>query len=320
MITAHQQPFPFSLSSNWNSIRHTTGEAIVDEVLSLGFDAVELGYRLDEIQAEGVLRRVREDAITVSSVHAFCPTPPHVAGGHPELYLAAALDDDERVMAVLLARKTLELAQKSGAKAVVLHAGRMRPKWWHRAPASNTLIDLAEEHGVAAPLFQKLTNRAAVVRRRQVDKHLTALRRSLDSLLPHFTQAGITLCLENLPSWETLPDESEIATLVSDYGTSALAHWHDIGHGQVRQHLGWSADNATVAETLLSITRGIHIHDVQAMANDHHAPGTGVIDFTRFTFYRSDAIIRVFEPHPDIPAEEIAAALNFLRRTWAKTA
>lgn len=317
MVSEHPQTLPFSLSSNWNSTRHQTGETMVDEILSLGFEAVELGYRLDEIQAEGVLRRVQEGAITVSSVHAFCPTPPHATGGHPELYLAATLDDDERAMAVLLALKTLEFAQECGAQAVVLHAGRVRPKWWRRAPASEMLIDLAEEQGVATPLFQQLTARAAASRRRHVGKHLVALRRSLDSLLPRFTQAGITLCLENLPSWEAVPCESEIATLVSDYGTPALAHWHDMGHGQVRQHLGWSSEHAAAAEALLPITRGIHIHDVQAMANDHQVPGTGVIDFARFAFYRSDAIIRVFEPHPGVPAEALAAALSLLRKTWA---
>ncbi len=307
----------FSLSSNWNSARHASGEAVVDEILGLGFDALELGYQLDEAQSEGVLRRVRQGAATVSSVHAFCPAPSHVAGGHPELYLAASLDEDDRAMAVLLIGKTLDFAKEAGARAVVLHAGRVQQGWWCRAPASETLLALASASGTESPRFQRQTARAVRARARHADKHLAALRRSLDNLLPRFAQAGVTLGLENLPSWEALPSESEITQLVADYRTPALAHWHDMGHGQVRQHLGWSPDHVTTAASLLPITRGVHIHDVRQLANDHQLPGSGVIDFTHFAFYASAAVIRVFEPIPGTPADKLAAALQLLRRTWA---
>lgn len=317
MSSVLHPPLPFSLSSNWNSPRHASGEALVDEILPLGFDALEMGYRLDETQADGVLRRVRQGAVAVSSVHAFCPAPLHAAGGHPELYLAASLDEDERAMAVLLAGRTLDLAQAAGAPAVVLHAGRVRQKgWWRRAPASEALIGLAEAQGTDSPLFQKMTLHAAAVRSRFVAKHLDALRQSLDRLLPRFERAGVALCLENLPSWEAIPSESEIARLVADYRTPALAYWHDLGHGQVRQHLHWCSDHAAAAAALLPVTRGVHIHDVRAAAEDHQLPGTGVIDFARFAGYASDAVIRVFEPHPGIPGDALAEALATLRRTW----
>ncbi len=306
----------FSLSSNWNSARHASGEAVVDEILGLGFDALELGYQLDEAQSEGVLRRVRQGAAAVSSVHAFCPAPSHVAGGHPELYLAASLDDDDRAMAVLLIGKTLDFAKEAGARAVVLHAGRVQQGWWRRAPASETLLELAAA-GTASPRFQKQTAQAARARARHAGKHLAALRHSLDKLLPRFAQAGIALSLENLPSWEALPSETEIAQLVADYRTPTLAYWHDMGHGQVRQHLGWSADHVATAASLLPITRGVHIHDVRQLANDHQLPGSGVIDFARFAFYASADVIRVFEPLPGTPADKLAAALQLLRQTWA---
>jgi len=312
-----QSAAAFSLSSNWNSARHTSGEAITDEILRLGFDAVELGYQLDESQAAGVLRRVRAGAVTVSSVHAFCPAPPHVAGGHPELYLAASLDEDDRALAVILIGKTLEFARQAGARAVVLHAGRVRQGWWRRAPSTETLMGLAADPGVATPLFQGQTARALRARARRAARHLAALRRSLDALVPRFEQAGVALCLENLPSWEAIPSEAEIAQLVGDYRTSALAYWHDLGHGQVRQHLGWCPDHAAAAEALLPVTRGIHIHDMSGLANDHQLPGSGVIPFARFAFYGRADVIRVFEPQPGTAAEPLAAALARVRKLWS---
>jgi sugar phosphate isomerase/epimerase len=306
----------FSLSTNWNSARHTSGGAMVDEILKLGFDAVELGYQLDEQQAADVLRRVRQGGVAVSSVHAFCPAPAHVAGGHPELYLAASLDEDDRVMAVLLAGKTLEFAQQAGARAVILHAGRIQQGWWRRGPDSESLLRLASDSGTDDPRFQKQTARALRARERRAGRHLEALRRSLDRLVPCFEKAGVALCLENLPSWEAVPSEDEIARLAADYPAPALAYWHDLGHGQVRQHLGWSPDHAAVAAKLLPITRGIHIHDVCGLADDHQVPGKGVLDFTRFAFYGTAEVIRVFEPLPGTPATALAAALAHLRQIW----
>jgi sugar phosphate isomerase/epimerase len=317
MSDAQATPPTFSLSTNWNSAQHASGEAIVDEILKLGFDAVELGYQLDEEQAAGVLRRVRQGGVAVSSVHAFCPAPAHVSGGHPELYLAASLDEDDRVMAVLLAGKTLELAQETGARAVILHAGRVQPgPWWRRGPGSERLVRLASEVGFEDPRFRKQTARALQARARRAGRHLEALRRSLDRLVPRFEKAGAALCLENLPSWEAVPSEDEIERLVADYPARALAYWHDLGHGQVRQHLGWIPDHAAAAARLLPITRGVHIHDVRGIADDHQAPGEGVLDFTRFAFYGTAAVIRVFEPLPGTPPAAIAAGLAHVRQTW----
>lgn len=316
MPDAPHTSLTFSLSTNWNSARHPGGEAMVDEILKLGFDAVELGYQLDEQQAEGVLRRVRQGGVAVSSVHAFCPAPAHVAGGHPELYLAASLDEDDRVMAVLLASKTLEFAQQAGARAVILHAGRIRQGWWRCGLDSESLIRRVSDSGIDDPLFKKQTARALRARERRADRHIQALRRSLDRLVPRFEKAGVALCLENLPSWEAVPSEDEIARLAADYPASALAYWHDLGHGQIRQHFSWSPDHAAVAAKLLPITRGIHIHDVRGLADDHQLPGTGVIDFTRFAFYAAAPVIRVFEPLPGTPATALAAALAHLRQTW----
>ena len=47
----------FSLSTNWNVRRHETGEALTDEILSLGFDALELGYHTTDELAAGIRRR-----------------------------------------------------------------------------------------------------------------------------------------------------------------------------------------------------------------------------------------------------------------------
>ena len=156
----------FALSTNWNAQRHESGEALVDEILSLGFQALELGYHLTEELAAGVLRRVRAGAAAVDSVHAFCPVPIGAPHGYPELHLLASRDDDERAMAAILIGRTLTFAQTMGAKAVVLHAGRVfLDSIFGDAGSGRLLRVLRDEEGPEAPAYQRALAKA--LRRRQ---------------------------------------------------------------------------------------------------------------------------------------------------------
>jgi sugar phosphate isomerase/epimerase len=300
----------FYLSTNWNAARHATGEGVVDEILALGFAGVELGYQLSESQAAGVLRRVHAGAVRVSSVHAYAPYPLGAPGGHPELYLLASRDEDDRVMATLLLQKTLRLAAEAGARAVVLHAGRIPI-----TPASHELIESAEEDGLTSQRYTKLWQRNQRRRARRAPQHFEALYRSLDLILPLCARLQLTLCLENLPSWEAIPTEDEMIDLHQRYASPQLEYWHDIGHGQVRENLGWIQHRAW-AERLLPITAGLHIHDVRPMAQDHLPPPHGRLPFADFAFYGTAPVLRVFEPAPNVPSEDLLAGRAHVQQAW----
>ena len=306
-----------AISTNWNIDRHETGETLVDEALALGFDALELGYHMTEEIAVGVRRKMDAGEITVGSVHAFCPVPIGAPRGYPELYLLASLDDDERAMAAVLLGKTLTFAQSMGAQAVVLHAGRIFLKSWFSELHTGMLQDAVdEEGGTGGPKVQRLLAKAARRRESRIRKVFDGFCRSLDTLLPRFEKAGITLCLENLPSLEAFPDESDMTRLKQRFDTRALAYWHDMGHGQVRANLGLIRDHADVARRLLPITRGIHIHDALPISRDHLPPGQGAINFSAFAFYNDDRVIRVFEPASRVEPDDLAQSLAMVRRVW----
>lgn len=309
-----------SLSTNWNVSRHEKGEALVDEILSLGFDALELGYNMTEELAAGVRRRVAEGRVAVDSVHAYCPVPVGAPHGYPELYLLASLDDDERAMASVLLGRALTFAESMGARAVVLHAGRISLRSWFGGDLyTPALVDVLDEEASAdAPRYRKLLAKALRRRASRVRKYYDGFCLSLDTLLPRFEKAGVTLCLENLPSVEAFPDEREMLMLKRRFPASALAYWHDMGHGQVRENLGWIR-HADTARDLLSVTRGIHIHDALPLVNDHLPPGKGMIDFSAFRFYAADEVIKVFEPAPKVPAADLQTALGLIRSVWGET-
>ena len=307
----------FSLSTNWNVRRHTEGEALSDEILALGFDALELGYHTTEELAAGIRRRVQAGAVAVDSVHAYCPVPIGAPHGYPELYLLASRDEDERAMAAILIGRTLTFASSMGARAVVLHAGRIFLKTLFSDVNTRTLAEtLGEEGSPEAPRYQRLLDKARRRRAVRASTYFDGFCLSLDALLPKFEQTGVTLCLENLPSIEAFPDEQEMLLLKQRFDTPALAYWHDLGHGQVREYLGWIR-HAESAGALLPVTRGVHIHDALPLMDDHLPPGKGLIDFGAFAFYGADEVIKVFEPAPDVPGEELAESLRFVREKWA---
>jgi sugar phosphate isomerase/epimerase len=306
----------FSLSTNWNVRRHETGEALTDEILALGFDALELGYHTTDEVAAGIRRRVQAGAVRVDSVHAYCPVPLGAPHGYPELYLLASLDDDERAMAAILIERTLAFAAEMGARAVVLHAGRIFLKSFFGEMSTRTLVEVLDDgEPVDGPGYQRVLAKALRRRGARVRKYFDSFCNSLDTLLPKFERAGLTLSLENLPSIEAFPDEREMLMLKQRFETKALGYWHDLGHGQVRENLGWSR-NAEVARELLPVTRGIHIHDAVPLLNDHMPPGTGMIDFGAFAFYGADEVIKVFEPAPEVTGSELAESLRFVRQAW----
>jgi sugar phosphate isomerase/epimerase len=306
-----------ALSTNWNAARHETGEPLVDEILALGFDALELGYHTTGEIAAGVRRRVGAGAVAVGSVHAFCPVPVAAPRGYPELYLLASADDDERAMAAILAGRTLAFAESMGAKAVVLHAGRIFLKSLFGDLGTGRLVEaLDAEGGTDAPKFRRLLAKASRRRAARAGKVFDRFCLSLDALLPKFETAGVALCLENLPAVEAFPDEGEMATLKRRFDTPALAYWHDMGHGQVRENLGLIR-HAEAARELLPCTRGVHIHDALPPMNDHLPPGKGAIDFGAFAFYGDERLIKVFEPAPEVSGEELKASLQLVRQAWA---
>ena len=312
----------FSLSTNWNASRHSDGEALVDEILSLGFDALELGYNTAEAHVAGIKKHIASGTVTADSVHSYCPVPISAPHGYPELYLLASLNDDDRAMATIMLGRTLEFAASMGARAVVLHAGRVfLGSWLFGSLSTRVLQDaLSEaENDPASERYQKMLAKALRRRSKRATKQFDGFCRSLDTLLPRFEAKGVTLCLENLPSIEGFPDKDEMQLLHTRFATAPLAYWHDMGHAQVREYFGWEKHLDT-AQALLPMTRGIHIHDALPIDNDHLPPGMGKTDFSAFAFYGTADVIRVFEPEPQTTPEALSKALRMLRQTWASDA
>jgi sugar phosphate isomerase/epimerase len=265
----------FALSTNWNNRRLTTGEAIVDEALKLGFDALELGFHTTPEQVSGFKARLGE--MPVGSIHAFCPVPLSAPQGYPELYQLASFDDAARALARVHVRKNVEFAAEMGADAVVLHAGRV----------------------MCSTFFKRNRLKKRTKRGRKL---VEIFKKELDALVPVLEANKVSLGLENLPYLEGFPNEVELRDLVGDW----VRPWFDAGHDYVRRQKGW-----VVGETLSS-PLGLHLHDSNG-GDDHLAPGEGKIDFAALRPLAEAARHLVLEPGPDVSGDALRRGLARLR-------
>lgn len=282
----------FALSTNWCNRRLDDGAAIADEAEELGFDSLELGFATRPGQLEGFRRRL--DRMPVTSVHAYCPAPVSAPNGHPELYRLCAPDENERALARMHLGKTFECAEEMGAKIVVFHAG---------------YADLST-------LFGNLFTNARKLRRKRGRKLLDAFKTEFEKLRPELEKRNLTLALENLPSFGGFPDMEEARDLMKTFEGAPLKLWFDTGHALVRETHGWSGETAHVAAELCGSICGMHINDVRGPTDDHKEAGWGNVPFSRLAFLAKRDILRVFEPHGHVSAEDLRHSLAYLRRMW----
>lgn len=300
-----------AISTNWNSARHERGGPMLDEIAALGFDAVELGYSLSFGQADDVKRRVDAGGFRVTSVHAFCPNP--LPGAHmgPEPFTLCDEDDlHGRRRGIEAVLSTARFAAENGAPKVVLHAGR--------APvfrAASKLASMVESGRRGTPSYARRLARFQDKRARKAEDCMDTLVESLEILMPELRSIGVTLCLENLPSGDAVPNEAEMDVLLRHFDGEPLAYWHDAGHGQIRHELGF-AHHAGLVKRMAAHIGGFHLHDVQPPLRDHVMPPGGLVDFSMFGPFVEKDVPLVLEPAPGLPAEDVARALEFLRPLW----
>jgi sugar phosphate isomerase/epimerase len=304
----------FALSTHWNAARHADGEALVQEILEMGFSHVELGYDLRLELVDGVRRMAAQKAVTVDSLHNYCPVPLGASRGSPELYTMASPNPRERELAVQHTTRTIEFAAEVGARFVVTHAGNVEMDRY-----SKQLYDLVVAGHQFSPRYESLKLKLQLQREKKAPKQIEFLYAGIAQLLPVLEASNVALAFENLPTWESIPTEIELEELFRHFNSPCLRYWHDIGHGQIRQNMGFINQERWL-QRLQPYLGGMHVHDVAPPATDHVMPPRGQIDFQRFQSIGASDIVRVIEPSQRTPREEVVEALAFLQSCWGPQA
>jgi sugar phosphate isomerase/epimerase len=243
-----------SLSASWNSSKHASGRAVIDEIRSLGFSSVELGFALTEKKVEEILALHREGGFQVTSLHNMCPLPPEIdpKSPSPDTYSLASCDEAERSRAVDAAKKTVDYSVRFGASAVVIHAGKIDVQGRMRELAA--LVSENKE-------FVALRDLMIAEREKAKGEHLRNVIRSLEDLVAYSRKAGVRIGVENRYYYREIPIMSEFETLFEHFAPGELYYWHDVGHAEVFDRLGIYHHQALLSKFGGRLL-GIHLHDI----------------------------------------------------------
>jgi sugar phosphate isomerase/epimerase len=283
---------------------------MIEEILKLGFDHVELGFDLMLPLVPGVKKMVEQKSVIVDSLHNYCPVPVSAPRPTPELFLMASLDRREREMAVKNTARTISFAAEIGARCVNMHGGYI--DMWKSTP---DLIDLYTDGKQYSDKYDKLKMKLLMVREKKAKKHLDSLCLGVEALMPELERTNVVLAFENLPFWEAVPSEMEMEEIHRRFNSPLIRYWHDMGHGQIRENLGFISHKRWM-EKLSPLIAGMHIHDVLPPAHDHLMPSRGEMDFSAFKSLIRPDMILVLEPSPNTSEAEIRAGMNTITAAW----
>ena len=180
-------------------------------------------------------------------------------------------------------REAVYLAAEIGATRLVVHEGHM--SYW------------------------KLDRRLA----------LQAARHGLGEVLALARQMDVAIALENtnfgkFAMYETWQEWAELATFLAPSGEAGLCLTLDVGHARLA---GW--DLPGLIHGLAPRIAQLHVHDTSGVADDHLAPGDGVVDWPGIRLALADsgcAASLILEHGPLESSEELRKAKGWLDR-WS---
>ncbi|MGI8966017.1 MAG: hypothetical protein ACR2H1_08025, partial [Limisphaerales bacterium] len=168
----------YSVSSCWNSHRHTDGRAMLRELRDLGFEYAELSHGIRISLLPGILDAVEAGEIKISTLHNFCPLPMGVSHAAPNLYQFSSLDARERDSAFRHTLKTMETAARVKAPLVVLHMGSIEMKEY-----TEKLLELLSKGQKETEKFEKLSGEAFEKREQKKEEFVNHSNEMLSKLV-----------------------------------------------------------------------------------------------------------------------------------------
>lgn len=280
------------------------------EIRELGFAYAELSHGIRLSLVPGILEAVDAGEIKISSLHNFCPLPIGLTRAAPNVFKFTSLDARERENALKHTLKTLDLAQRVGAKLVVLHLGAVEMKDY-----TDRLLQMVHAGLRETPKYQQVCADADEVREARKERHYQLAYDALQHLERQAKQRGLLLGIENREALEEIPFEADFSFLFADFPGGILRYWHDTGHAQIKQNLGF-IDHVMHLESLADALAGFHIHDVEFPGRDHRPPGLGMIDFAALKPFVKPEHLKVIELSPSVTVEQLQAGVAHLQALW----
>jgi sugar phosphate isomerase/epimerase len=267
----------------------------------LGFARFELNHAITSAMLEG---QWLDGNIT--SIHEPCPADVSAAELKRRNWLISAPDEEDRRQGVLATRRSIDLAHELGVRSVIVHPGQVDID-----PAlESALVDLYHAGRYNQPEYIEAKERLAAARTAQAQNNMRSVRRSLIELAEVAAGMGIRLGLENRLHYYEIPLPDELDELLNLGLGDVVGYWHDVGHAQILEHLGFHTHEEWLRRFGDRIM-GVHLHDVVGLT-DHLAAGLGQVDWDMVSGYLPASAVRTCEFRSANSPQAVAAGLKWL--------
>jgi len=268
----------------------------------LGFTHIELNTSV----SPQMLHELLDTGVAISSIHSPCPSVLSSRGVPVSSLSLSSVDERERKEAVSFTKRTVGLAADVGAKAVVVHMGEVPID-----PGLQTRLHKLYDAGLTQTKeYGQAKEELVLQRASQAAPYFNAARRSLDELCDYSGQKGILLGLETRFHLNEIPNMEEMSALLDEVQNHFLGYWHDVGHAEVQQQLGFSLHEQWLSRFQDRMI-GVHLHDIHGIS-DHHAPGRGHMNWEMIAKYLRPGVIRVCEIGEWNDEKEMRGVIKFL--------
>ena len=220
----------------------------------------------------------------------------------------SSLDTSERMKAVRFAKKTMDLAANVSARAIVLHMGEVPID----LSLQDRLYKLRDGGYAQTEEYRQTKERLVHQRLSLAHSYVDAARKSLEELSKYSLQKGIMLGLETRFHFNEIPNMDEMAGLLGEASEHLAGYWHDVGHAEVQQQLGFSFHEEWLSRFKDRMV-GIHLHDIRGIS-DHHAPGNGNMNWEMIAKYLPQGIAKVCEIGEWNDEEQMLGVVKFLQK------
>ena len=265
-----------AFSTCWNNSKHNEGEAMIDEILEMGFSNIELSHGMTITKYPGIKKAYKENKFVCSGVHNYFPAPLEVLIDAPDAFEYTSNKGYDRNKVMKLTKQSLEVAAEFDAKYLVLHMGSvpMRHDRW-----SNLLTEMAAEENKESSKFLKLKQKFVTKRAKYTKKYFARAMEALELLSSFAKEAGVPLAVESRSRYEDVPSEPEMRVLQEHFKDDPwIGYWHDFGHVQLKHNIDL-LDHHEWLKEMEPYLIGCHLHDVQYPAKDHRVPFAGTLDY-----------------------------------------